>query len=223
MLERKAAMITRRPLLVAILATSAVAAVIAAVVAPLSSSAVAPATIGQPAPAFTATAVDGRRVSLADFRGRTVVLEWVSPRCHFVRKHYDSMNMQRMQMDATANGVVWIAVASSAPSSRKFMPPAALAAWMQQQGATPTATLVDADGRIGRAFGAQVTPHMFIVDARGRLAYVGAVDSIASPHVADVDRATNFVAQALAELAAGRAVSMPLTRPYGCAIPYADG
>jgi peroxiredoxin len=211
-------MITRRPLLAAAVAASAVAVAIA-----LASPIAAAAAIGQPAPAFTATDVDGRSVSLADFRGRTVVLEWISPRCPFVRKHYDSMNMQRMQMDATANGVVWLAVASTAPSSRKFMPAAALAAWMQQQGAVPTATLVDADGRIGRAFGAQVTPHMFIVDARGRLAYAGAVDSIASPHAADVDRATNFVRQALAELAAGRAVSVPLTRPYGCAIHYADG
>jgi len=211
-------MITRRPLLAAALAAGAVTAAIG-----LTSPAAATAAIGQPAPAFTATDVYGRSVSLADFRGRTVVLEWVNPRCPFVRKHYDSMNMQRTQMDATASGVVWLAIASTAPSSSQHLAPAALAAWMQQQGAVPTATLVDADGRIGRAFGARVTPHLFVVDARGRLAYAGAIDSIASPHASDVDRATNFVRQALTELAAGRAVSVPLTRPYGCAIHYADG
>jgi peroxiredoxin len=210
-------MITRRPLLAATLAANAVVAAIA-----LASPAAA-AAIGQPAPGFSATDVDGRSVSLADFRGRIVVLEWLSPRCPFVRKHYDSMNMQRTQIDAAANGVVWLAMASAAPNSRDFMPPAALAQWLQQQGATVSAALVDADGRIGRAFGARVTPHMFVVDARGRLAYAGAVDSIASPHAADVDRATNYVRQALAGLAAGREVSVPLTRPYGCAIRFADG
>jgi peroxiredoxin len=211
-------MITRRPLLAAALVASAVTTAIA-----LSSPAAATAAIGQPAPAFTATDVHGRSVALADFRGRIVVLEWLSPRCPFVRKHYDSMNMQRTQMDAAAQGVVWLAVASAAPGARDFVPPAALAQWLQQQGATVTAALVDADGRIGRAFGARVTPHLFIVDARGRLAYAGAVDSIASAHAADVDRATHYVRQALAELAAGREVSVPLTRPYGCAIRYADG
>lgn len=211
-------MITRRPLLAATLAASAVAAAIA-----LPSPAAAPAAIGQPAPNFTATDVNGRSVSLADFRGRTVVLEWFNPRCHFVRKHYDSLNMQRTQMDAAAKGVVWLTIASAAPDSREFMPPAALAQWLQLQGATVTAALIDAEGRIGRAFGARVTPHMFVVDARGRLVYAGAIDSIASPHAADVERATNFVRQALSELAAGREVSLPLTRPYGCAIRFADG
>jgi len=211
-------MITRRPLLAATLAAGAVAAAIA-----LASPVAATAAIGQPAPAFSATDVDGRQVSLADFRGRTVVLEWINPRCPFVRKHYDSMNMQRTQMDAAAQGVVWLAVASTAPDSRDFMAPAALAQWLQQQGATVTAALVDADGRIGRAFGARVTPHLFVVDGRGRLVYAGAIDSIASPHPADVGRATNFVRQALAEISAGRAVSVPLTRPYGCAIRYANG
>ncbi len=200
------------------LRTSAVAAAVA-----LSGSAWAAASVGQPAPAFTAQDATGKTVSLADFKGKPVVLEWVNPGCPFVRKHYDSANMQGTQKEALAKGAVWLAINSTATGSRDHLSPAAMAQWMRQQGAAATATLMDTDGRIGRAYGARVTPHMYVIDAQGVLAYAGAIDSIPSSRAADVDKATNHVKQALAEVVAGKPVSTPTTRAYGCTIKYADG
>jgi peroxiredoxin len=200
------------------LRTTAVAAAVA-----LAGSVWAAASVGQPAPAFTAQDVTGRTVSLADFKGKPVVLEWVNPGCPFVRKHYDSANMQGTQKEALAKGAVWLAINSTATDSRDYLSPAAMAQWMRQQGAAATATLMDTDGRIGRAYGARVTPHMYVIDAQGMLAYAGAIDSIPTSRAADVDKATNHVKQALAEVVAGKPVSTPTTRAYGCTIKYADG
>jgi peroxiredoxin len=186
-------------------------------------AAAADASVGQPAPAFSARDVSGKTVSLADFKGRTVVLEWINPGCPFVRKHYDSANMQSTQKDAAAKGAVWLAINSTSTESRDYMAPAAMGQWMQQQGAAATATLMDTDGKVGRAYGARVTPHMYVIDAQGRLVYAGAIDSVASARPADIDKATNHVKQALAEVAAGNAVSVPTTQAYGCTIKYADG
>ncbi|WP_119354833.1 thioredoxin family protein [Azohydromonas sediminis] len=189
----------------------------------LGATAATAATVGQPAPAFTAQDVHGRTVSLADFKGTPVVLEWINPGCPFVRKHYDSANMQATQKDALAKGAVWLAINSTATTSRDHLSPAAMAQWMQQQGAAATATLMDTDGRIGRAYGARVTPHMYVIDAQGTLVYAGAIDSIPSARASDIARATNHVRQALAEVVAGQPVSTPTTQPYGCTIKYADG
>jgi len=189
----------------------------------LGASVATAATVGQPAPGFTATDMDGRTVSLADFKGQPVVLEWINPGCPFVRKHYDSANMQRTQKDARAQGAVWLTVNSTAPTSSDHLTPSAMAQWMQQRGAAVTATLMDPDGRIGRAYGARVTPHMYVIDAQGTLVYAGAIDSIPSARASDVASATNHVRQALAKHAAGKAVSTPVTRAYGCTIKYADG
>ena len=180
----------------------------------------APATVGQPAPAFSARDVAGRTVSLSDFRGRTVVLEWVNPGCPYVRKHYDAGNMQSTQRDATVKGVVWLAINTTAADHGDYKPPPAMAEWMRSQNAAATATLMDSDGTIGRAYGARTTPHMYVIDTRGTLVYAGAIDSRPTANPADIAGATNHVKAALAETLAGKPVSVPLTRAYGCSVKY---
>jgi peroxiredoxin len=196
-------------------------ALIGAALALAASAAFASATVGQPAPAFTAMDTAGKAVSLADFKGRHVVLEWVNPGCPYVVKHYGSGNMQGTQREAVGKGVVWLSVNSTAADSRDFRKPAEMAAWMQQQKAAATATLMDVDGRVGRAFGARTTPHLYIIDPAGKLVYAGAIDNNPSSRAADVATATNHVKVALAESLAGQPVSTPVTRPYGCSVKYA--
>ena len=179
------------------------------------------ATVGQPAPAFTATDTAGQTVSLASFKGRHVVLEWVNPGCPYVQKHYDSANMQGTQADATAQGVVWLAINSTAKDHVDYKAPAALAQWMQGHKATATATLMDADGSIGRAYGARSTPHIFVINPTGTLVYAGAIDSKPTAQIADIATATNHVKAALAESLAGKTVSVPATRAYRCSVKYA--
>ena len=186
----------------------------------LSTTVSASAVIGQPAPAFSAQDATGRTVSLADFRGKHVVLEWVNPGCPYVRKHYDAKNMQATQQSAAAKGAVWLAVNSTHSGHGDYLPPAKLAAWMQGQGAQATSTLMDADGQVGRAYGARTTPHMYLIDPAGRLVYAGAIDSKPSANPADIPGATNHVQQALAESLAGKPVSTTATRAYGCTVKY---
>lgn len=177
------------------------------------------APIGQAAPAFRLKDTDGHTVRLDSFRGRTVVLEWLNPGCPFVRKHYQG-NMQALQREYTAQGVAWLAINSTEPASSDHMAPAQLAQWMRDRQAAATAVLMDEDGTTGRAYGARVTPHMYLIDARGVLVYAGAIDSVASARVADIERATNYVRQGLDELLAGKPVSVPNSQAYGCAIKY---
>jgi len=181
------------------------------------------ASVGQPAPAFSAADASGKTVSLADFKGKTVVLEWVNPECPYVRKHYDSANMQATQKAATAQGVVWLSVNSTHPSHDDHKKPAEMLAWTQKQGAVATATLMDGDGKIGRAYGARTTPHLYIVDAQGRLVYAGGIDDKPSSNPADVKTAKNHVNAALADVRAGRPVAQAVTRAYGCSVKYSDG
>ena len=193
---------------------------IATLLGALTSLAGATATVGQPAPAFTVKDTSGKPVSLADFKGRTVVLEWVNPGCPYVQKHYSSANMQGTQRDAATKGAVWLSVNSTAQDHGDYKPPAAMAQWMQQQKAAATATLMDSDGKAGRAYGARTTPHLYIVDGSGTLVYAGAIDNKPSANPADVTTATNHVKVALGELQAGKAISLPSTRPYGCSVKY---
>lgn len=186
-------------------------------------AALAAATVGQPAPAFTASDTSGKTVSLADFKGKHVVLEWVNPGCPYVVKHYGSANMQGTQKEAMAKGVVWLAVNSTATEHGDYKAPAALAQWMQSQKAAPTATLMDADGKVGRAYGARTTPHMYIVNPSGVLVYAGGIDNKPSSNPADVATATNHVKVALNEALAGKPVTQASTRPYGCSVKYATG
>jgi len=181
------------------------------------------ATVGQPAPAFSATDAAGKPVALADFKGKTVVLEWVNPDCPYVRKHYDSANMQATQKGATGKGVVWLAVNSTATGHVDYRKPADMTAWMQAQKAAATHTLMDSDGKVGRAYGARTTPHLYIVDAKGTLVYAGGIDDRPSANPADVKTAKNHVNAALADIAAGRPVAQAATRPYGCSVKYSDG
>jgi peroxiredoxin len=183
----------------------------------------AAATVGQPAPTFTAVDATGKTVSLADFKGKTVVLEWVNPGCPFVQKHYGAANMQATQKDATAKGVVWLAVNSTAPDAGDYLRPAEMAQWMQTQKAAATATLIDSDGKVGRAYGARTTPHMYIVDPAGKLVYAGGIDNKPSSNPADIPSSTNYVKAALGESLAGKPVSQASTRPYGCSIKYSSG
>jgi len=181
------------------------------------------AVVGQPAPAFQLTDTGGKAVSLADFKGKHVVLEWVNPGCPFVQKHYDSGNMPATQKGARAKDVVWLSVSSTARDAGDYKAPAELAGWLQKKGATANATLMDDDGKVGRSYGARTTPHMYVIDPQGKLVYAGAIDSKPSTDVADIKTATNYVNQALGETLAGKPVSKANTQAYGCSIKYGSG
>ena len=185
-------------------------------------SAAASATVGQAAPAFTVSDTSGKAVSLADFKGKHVVLEWVNPGCPFVVKHYSSANMQGTQKEATAKGVVWLTVSSTAPDASDYKKPADLASWMQGQKAAATATLMDDDGKLGKAYGARTTPHMYIVDPAGTLVYAGGIDDKPSSKASDIPTSRNHVKAALAETLAGKAVTQASTKPYGCSVKYSN-
>lgn len=186
----------------------------------IASSASASATIGQAAPSFTARDVAGKQVSLADFKGKYVVLEWNNPGCPFVQKHYDSGNMQSLQKRFGSENVAWLSVNSTNEQSSDYMPAAKLAAWFKQHNAAPTAVLMDSAGAVGRAFGARVTPHMFVIDPNGTLVYAGAIDDKRSTNVADVKTATNYVVAALTDAKSGKPVSQANSQAYGCSIKY---
>ncbi len=178
------------------------------------------ATVGQSAPDFTLKDLNGKTVRLSDYRGRHVVLEWNNPGCPFVVKHYRSGNMQTLQKEAAAKNVVWLAINSTEPAHGDYLSPAQLARWMGEQQAAPTATLMDEDGRVGQAYAARVTPHMYIVDPQGKLIYAGGIDSIPSARVEDIKTATNYVRTGLAEALAGKSLSRATSQAYGCSIKY---
>ncbi|MBA4213159.1 MAG: thioredoxin family protein [Polaromonas sp.] len=177
------------------------------------------ASVGQPAPDFTLMDTSGQPVKLSQFKGKPVVLEWNNPGCPFVKKHYQG-NMQALQKEVVAQGGVWLAINSTRDDSADYLAPAQLGRWMTEQKASPTATLMDEDGKVGQAFAARVTPHMYIVNAQGVLVYAGGIDSIASARVDDIPKATNYVRQAMAEIKAGKPVSVSTSRAYGCSVKY---
>jgi len=178
-------------------------------------------TVGQRAPNFTLNDSNGRSVSLADFRGKTVVLEWNNPECPFVRKHYGSGNMQRTQTAATANGVIWLSINSSAPGKEGHMNATESRRFVSSSGARPTAYLLDPAGNVGRSYGARTTPHMYVINGAGTLVYAGGIDDKPTANPADIEGARNHVLAALSDLRANRAVAVPTSRPYGCAVKYA--
>lgn len=183
----------------------------------------AAATLDQPAPAFTVQGADGKPVSLSAYKGRTVVLEWTNHECPFVRKHYDhSGNIPKLQKEATANGVVWLQVITSYPGSQGHVSGAEALKLNQQRGAAPTAVLLDSDGKLGKAYEARTTPHLYVINAAGNLVYKGGIDSIPSSNASDIAKADNYVRLALADMAANRKVAQPSTRPYGCSVKYGD-
>ena len=184
-------------------------------------AAAAAAKVGEPAPAFTLVDSTGQTRSLADYAGKTVVLEWTNHECPFVKKHYGSDNMQTQQRNATAAGVVWLSVNSSAPGQQGHVDGARAETIRTEARAAQTAYLLDPQGAAGRAYGAKTTPNMYVIDPSGVLRYAGAIDSIPSSDESDLAKATQYVPQALAELAAGKPVSVAVTRPYGCSVKYA--
>jgi hypothetical protein len=186
----------------------------------LSAPALATPVIGKAAPDFSVTDAAGRTQSLSAYKGKIVVLEWNNPQCPFVRKHYGAHNMQSQQADAAKNGVVWLTINSGAPGKQGHLDAAAAQAYVAKVGGREAAYLLDADGTVGHAYDAKTTPHMYVIDEAGVLRYMGGIDSIPSTDVEDIPKATQYVEQALAELASGKPVSVPASEPYGCSVKY---
>lgn len=177
---------------------------------------------GEPAPAFTATTASGETISLADFEGRTVVLEWTNHGCPYVQKHYDGNNMQTLQYGARANGVEWIQIISSAPGKQGHVTGEEALTLNAERGASPMHVVLDPSGEIGRAYDARTTPHMYVIDGQGVLRYAGAIDDAPSARPASLEGATNYVLNALMALDAGEPVDPDQTVAYGCNVKYAD-
>lgn len=213
--------LSRRHLSLAAGMTAAVALTAGALIASTAEAAPA-ANIGSGAPAFTGVDSNGATVSLADFSGKTVILEWTNDGCPFVKKHYAEppANMQGLQKSASADDIVWLSVISSRPGEQGHALPAKANELTTSRSAAPAHVILDESGDIGRLYGAKTTPHMYIITPEGELVYDGAIDSIPSAKVDDIPKATNYVTAALTELAAGEAVSNPVTKPYGCAVKY---
>ncbi len=199
---------------------SLAAAALAALVALPQARGAGSARPGLPAPPFAARDIDGKTVRLSDFAGRTVILEWTNDGCPFVGKHYNSGNMQALQRRVTAAGGVWLTIASSAPGEQGYVTPAQARADLARWHAAPSDFLLDPDGVVGRLYDARATPHMVVIDPAGTLAYMGAIDDRPSTDPADVKTAKNYVAAALADLAAGRRPAVAATRAYGCSVKY---
>ena len=182
----------------------------------------AAATIDQAAPAFSGKGADGRTINLSDYKGKTVVLEWTNHDCPLVKKHYDGGNIPKLQKEAAAKGVVWLQVISSAPGEQGQVDGPTALKINGYRDSKPAGTVLDADGTIGKLYGAKTTPHLFIVDPEGKLVYKGGIDSIPSSNPADIAKADNYVSSALTALAAGKKVANPSTQPYGCSVKYAS-
>jgi hypothetical protein len=207
--------VTRRQALSALVASAAAPAL-----ATTSRSASAATQGGQPAPAFTATDSKGAQHTLARYRGKTVVLEWTNHECPYTAKHYATGNMQALQTAATGSGVIWLTVVSSRPGEQGYVEPTQADRLTISRSARPTAVLLDPGGQLGRLYAASTTPHMFIIDGAGTLAYMGAIDDRPTASHASVKGARNYVREALDALATGRPVAVASTRPYGCSVKY---
>ena len=169
--------------------------------------------VGSAAPNFSATDSNGKTVSLADYKGKYVVLEWFNPECPFVKKHYGSGNMQKLQENFTSKGVTWLTIDSSAPGKEGSLKPEEANKTIANWKVHSTALLLDSDGKVGKAYGAKNTPHMFVINPEGKVIYEGAIDSKASPNPDDIPSSTNYVKVALDESMAGKQVSTPSSRP----------
>jgi peroxiredoxin len=176
--------------------------------------------VGQNAPDFSLKDTNGKTQKLSSYRGKYVVLEWYQPDCPFVRKHYGSGNMQKLQKEYTAKGVVWLSIDSSAPGQEGNYDAAKLNAFAARDGAARTALMIDSDGKVGHLYGAKTTPDMYVIDPSGRLIYQGAIDNKRSTDVADVNTATNYVEAALDAALSGKSVATAATAPYGCSVKY---
>ena len=178
--------------------------------------------VGSQAPDFRLADASGKAVTLGQFKGKVVVLEWNNPGCPYVRKHYESGNMQRTQAAAKKDGVVWLSINSGGPGNQGHMNGAEANAFVAAQKAQPTAYLLDPTGAVGKSYGAVTTPHMYVIDKAGKLAYVGGIDDKATASKDDIAGARNHVLAALGEMKAGKKVSVATSRPYGCNVKYSD-
>jgi peroxiredoxin len=199
---------------------SPLAVVLMVAIALFSGALPAAPVVGKPAPAFSGVDTSGRTWSLAGLHGKPVILEWTNHDCPYVRKHYGSGNMQALQKEAVKAGYVWLTVVSSAPGKQGHVTPAEADRLTTLRGAAPTAVLLDETGEIGGAYLAQTTPHMFVIGKDGTLLYMGGIDDRPTSNPADIAGATNYVRAAMADIAAGRPVAQPVTRPYGCSVKY---
>lgn len=175
---------------------------------------------GRPAPEFTAMDSAGKPVALGSFKGKTVVLEWTNHECPYVVKHYGTGTMQQLQRDATSKGVVWLTVISSSRGQQGHVEGLEADKLTADRKAAPTAVLLDADGKVGRLYGATTTPHMFVIDTSGMLAYRGAIDDKPSTSRESVKTARAYVREALEAIETGKPVKTASTRPYGCSVKY---
>lgn len=188
----------------------------------MSAPALADVTIGEKAPDFTLPAADGGEKSLSSFAGKIVVLEWHNKGCPFVKKHYGSGNMQALQKEYTGKDVVWLSINSSAEGKQGYETAAEALETVKAEGASPTHVLLDPKGTVGKQYGAATTPHMYVIDKDGKLAYAGAIDDNASAEPEDAKTAKNYVRAAVDALQAGKPVEVASTKSYGCGVKYAD-
>lgn len=193
---------------------------LAVVLLGFSAPAFAAPEIGKPAPDFTATSIDGTSVTLSSYKGKTVVLEWTNHLCPFVVKHYGAGNMQKTQKTAVEGGAVWLSIVSSAPGKEGHVTAEEAKKIVADSGAMATARILDEKGEIGQMYGAKTTPHMFVIDKDGVLAYAGAIDDNSSSDPKTIEGAKNYVLAALEDLAAGRPVQTAQSEPYGCGVKY---
>jgi peroxiredoxin len=203
-----------------IMAAAMIVVLLAGVAGIFDSAAGSSPQIGQPAPDFTALDSKGNPVHLSDYRGKTVVLEWTNADCPYTRKHYSSGNMQSVQGLAQKNGVVWLSLVSSAPGKQGFVNGPAADALTKSRKAVPTAVLLDPSGTVARSYAAKTTPHMYVIDKKGTLQYMGGMDSLATTDEADILRAEAYLKEAMLAVAQGDPVTHPVTKPYGCSIKY---
>jgi peroxiredoxin len=176
--------------------------------------------VGTSAPEFSLSDAKGKTHALTEYKGKYVVLEWFNPECPFVKKHYGSGNMQKLQQEFTDKGVVWLTIDSSAPGLEGNLTPEQASGTIKSWKTHQTALLLDPDGTVGRAYGAKNTPHMFVISPEGKVVYEGAIDNKATPNPADISSSTNYVKVALDESLSGKPVSNPNTKPYGCSVKY---
>ena len=195
------------------------AALSLALIAGTTSTVQADALVGQPAPNFTAIDSNGKRHSLADFKGKHVVLEWTNYDCPFVAKQYNTGAMQNLQKTATQKGVVWLSVNSSAAGKQGNFEPAKFNELAKEKKAAPSAILLDSDGTVGKLYGAKTTPHMYLISPEGKLVYNGAIDDKPTTDTGATPE-KNYVQLALSEAMAGKPVSVATTKPYGCSVKY---
>lgn len=190
------------------------------ILAAFSNSALAEVAVGDKSPNFKVTDIMGKQHQLSDFTGRTVVLEWTNADCPFVRKHYDTKNMQNLQRRYTNQGVVWLTVNSSAVGKQGHLTKEQALAKVEKELAFPTAYIIDEAGELGKSFGAKTTPHMFVINGEGTVVYAGAIDNNSSSQASSVEGAENYVANALDSIMAKKPIEVASTQAYGCSVKY---